>query len=75
MLSSPILNSFNFSSSSYSQYSKFKRLCKSVVSNPNAKCHAAVGYFESVNTAFVQCDVFSIFFHPSISEVCIIPIP
>ena len=75
MLSSPILNSFNFSSSSYSQYSKFKRLCKSVVSNPNAKCLAAIGYFESVNIEFVQCDVLKIFFYPSSLEVYITPIP
>ena len=58
ILSSPVLNSINFSSSSNSENSKFKRLCKSAVLNPNAKCLAAIGYFESVNTAFVQCDIF-----------------
>ena len=75
ILSSPVLNSINFPSSSNSEYSKFKRLCKSVVSNPNAKCLAAIGYFESVNTEFVQCSVFKIFFYPSILEVYITPIP
>ena len=75
ILSSPVLNSINFPSSSNSKYSKFKRLCKSVVSNPNVKCLAAIGYFESVNTAFVQCVVFKIFFHPSISQVYTTPIP
>ena len=77
ILSSPVLNSINFPPSSNSEYSKFKRLCKSVVSNPNAKCLAAIGYFESVTqyTAFVQCDAFFKFFHPSISEVYITPVP
>ena len=51
------------------EYSKFKRLCKSVVSNANAKCLATIGYCESVNITFVECDFFSLFFHPSISEV------
>ena len=50
ILSSPVLNSINFPSSSNSKYSKFKRLCKSIVSNPNVKCLAAIGYFESVNS-------------------------
>ena len=58
ILSSSVLNSINFPPSYNSKYSKFKRLCKSVVSNPNAKCLAAIGKLESVDTAFVQCDVF-----------------
>ena len=64
IFSSAILNSINFPSSSNSKYSKFKRLCKSVVSNPNAKCLPAIGCFESINTAFVQCNVFLNIFPP-----------
>ena len=69
------LNSISLASSSNKEYSKFKRLCKSGVSNPKAKCFAAIGYFESVNEAFVQCDVFLISFQPSISERYTAPIP
>ena len=58
ILSSFFWNSIKFPWSSSSEYSKFKRICKSVVSNPNAKCFAAIGYSESANTTFVQCDVF-----------------
>ena len=58
ILYSSTLNSINFPSSSNSEYSKSKRLCKSVASNLNTKCLAAIEYFESVNTVFVQCDVF-----------------
>ena len=68
IFSSTILNSIFLPSLSNKEYSKFKRSCKSFVSNPNAKCLATIGYFESVNTEFVQCDVFLIFFHPSISQ-------
>ena len=48
ILSSYDLNSVSLASSSNKEYSKFKNICKSVVSNPNAKCFAAIGYFESV---------------------------
>ena len=51
-LSSPASNSNFLPLSSKRIYSKFKRLCKSVVSNPNAKCFAAIGYSESANTVF-----------------------
>ena len=58
ILSSFFGNSIKFPWSSSSEYSKFKKLCKSVVSNPNAKCFAAIGYSESASTTFVQCDSF-----------------
>ena len=57
ILSSFFQNSIKFSWSSSSEYSKFKILCKSVVSNPNSKCFAVIGYSQSVNKTFVQCDV------------------
>ena len=68
IFSSTILNSIFLPSLSNKEYSKFKRSCKSFVSNPNAKCLGTIGYFESVNREFVQSDVFLIFFHPSISQ-------
>ena len=58
IFSSPILNSIFLPLSSNKEYSKFKRLCKSFLSNPNAKCLATIRYFQSVNREFVQCDVF-----------------
>ena len=48
ILSSPCLNSNNLPQSFSNEYSKFNKLCKSVVSNPKAKCFAAIGYVESV---------------------------
>ena len=45
ILSSHCLNSINFPWSSIKEYSKLSKLCKSVVSNPKAKCFAAIGFW------------------------------
>ena len=42
ILSSPSANSSNFPLTVIKEYSKFNKLCKSVVSNAKAKCFAAV---------------------------------
>ena len=47
ILSSPYLNSNNFLWSLSNEYSKFNKLCKSVVSNPEATCFAAIRYTKS----------------------------
>ena len=47
ILSSPYLNSNNFLWSLSNEYSKFNKLCKSVLSNPEAICFAAIRYTKS----------------------------
>ena len=64
----------NLPSSSNREYSKFKRLRKSVVSNANARCWAVFGYCESLKTVLTQCEVFLIFSQPLICEMFIRPI-
>ena len=52
--------------------SKFKMSCRFVV-NANAKCEAAVGFSESVKTAFVYLDFPLILSQCSISAMLITP--
>ena len=49
--------------------SKFNKLCKSVVSNPKAKCLTPIESVESVKIMLVQCDSFFILSHFSILEI------
>ena len=55
--------------------SKFNKLCKSVYSNPKAKCFAAIRYTESVKITLDQCDSFFILSQFSISETQVTPLP
>ena len=75
VLCSPSANLSNSTLSFIKQNSKFSKLFKSVVSNANAKCFAAVGKAESVKTMLVQCEVFFILSEFSISDMKITPIP
>ena len=75
ILSSPSANLSNSPLSVIKENSKFSRLFKSVVSNANAKCFAAVGKAESVTTTLVQCEVFFILSQFSISDIKITPYP
>ena len=54
---------------SANEYSKFNKLCKSVVSIPKAKCLTAIGNSESVKITEVQWDCFLILSQFSISEI------
>ena len=47
ILSPPCFNSNNFPRLFINEYSKFNKLCKSVVSNPKATCFAAIRYTKS----------------------------
>ena len=60
IFSSSCLNCNKFPLSLINEYSKFNKLCKSVVSNPKAKCLAAIGNIESVKITEVQCNSCSI---------------
>ena len=51
------------------EYSKFNKLCKSVVSNLKANCFAAIGYVQSVKITLVQCNSFFILSQFSVSEI------
>ena len=75
ILSSLSANLSNSPLSVIKENSKFSRLFKSVVSNANAKCFAAVGKAESVTTTLVQCEVFFILSQFSISDIKITPYP
>ena len=46
-----------------------QNLVLSAVSDPKAKCFAAIGNAVTVKITLVQCDSFFILFHISISEV------
>ena len=74
ILSSPSANLSNSPLCVIKENSKFSRLFKSVVSNANAKCFAAVGKVESVKTMLVQYEVFFVLSQFSISVIKITPV-
>ena len=71
---SPSLNFISSPLSFNKEYSKFSKLLKSCVSNPKAKCFAAIGIVTSVSLTLTQCDCFFISVQFSISDVYIVPI-
>ena len=75
ILSSPSANLSNSPLSVIKENSKFSKLFKSVVSNANAKCFAAIGKAAYVKTTLVQCKVFFILSQFPISDIKITPIP